>query len=410
MVQKYKKVFKNFSWRFSTNLFSKLLGLITLPIISRAFGPDVFGRWNTLLTMLGYVSIPFTAGIVTYGVREVAKGNESEIGKIMSSRLLIGVVSYIVSLVILYFVIGVAYEFMIAMVLGIIYLIAIAINIEYYYIGTSNFKVPAFSLFTGQLFYLAGVVFFIRNQGDFITLVIIYFLYYLLNSGILLVKFPHKSHLKLKFSFKEAFTLIKNTYRIGISGIIENFSISLPIIILSAIVGNYETGIFSASFKLIAIFLLGFHMILTVIAPDFIKLKGSTRNKILPKVKMALFLFFLLGIAASAFSYFLGEQIIHFVYGDKFGEAVPLLKLFAILYLPMMPLSMLLNGILIYFEHDKLYLRTTIISCIVLFVSAPLLILKFSSLGAVCAMSLYMVSYMSVAAFYVFKELRAIHD
>lgn len=410
MVQKYKRVFKNFSWRFSTNLLSKLLGLITLPIISRAFGPDVFGRWNTLLTMLGYVSIPFTAGIVTYGVREVAKGNESEVGKILSSRLLICIVSYLVSLIILYFIIGVAYEFMLAMTIGIVYLVSIAINVEYYYIGTSNFKVPALSQFIGQLFYLIGVVLFIRNQGDFIALAIIYFLYYLLNSGILLFKFPHKKNIHFKFSFKESFKLIMNTYRIGISGIIENFSISLPIIILSALIGNYETGIFSASFKLIAIFLLGFHIILTVVAPDFIKLKGKGRSEIFPKVKLAIFLFLFLGLSASVFSYFLGEQIINFVYGDKFNESIPLLKLFAILYLPMMPLSMLFNGLLIYFEHDKLYLRTTIISCIILFISAPLLIIKFSATGAVCAMSFYMVSYMSFAAFYVFRELRAIHD
>jgi O-antigen/teichoic acid export membrane protein len=386
------------------------LGLITLPIISRAFGPDVFGRWNTLLTMLGYVSIPFTAGIAIHGVREIAKGNENEVGRILSSRLLLCILSYLISLVILYFVIGVAPEFISAMALGIIYLIANAINVEYYYLGTSNFKIPAISQFIGQLFYLAGVVLFIRNQGDFIKLAIVYFLYYLLSSGILLFKFPHKKNIHLKFSLKDSFRLIMSTYRIGISGIIENFSISLPVILLSAFIGNYETGIFSASFKLIAIFLLGFHIILTVVAPDFIKLKGKGRSEIFPKVKLTTFIFLLMGLSASVFSYFFGAQIITFVYGDKFNESIPLLKLFSFLYLPMMPLSMLFNGLLIYFEHDKLYLRTTIISCVVLFISAPLLIIKFSATGAVCAMSFYMVSYMSFAAFYIFRELRALHD
>lgn len=409
-MHKYKKTFQNFSLRLSTNVFSKILGLITLPIISRAFGPEVFGRWNTLLTMLGYLSIPFTAGILTYGVREVAKGNESEVGRILSSRLLIAVLSYIVGIIVLYFFIGVAPEFLLAMVLGIIYLIALSINIEYYYIGTSNFKTPALSQLIGQVFYVICVVFFIKNQGDFLKLSIIYFIYYFLNSSVLLFFFPHKKQIKLDFSFKKSFELISNTYRLGISGIIENFSISLPIIILSALTENYVTGIFAASFKLIAIMLLGFQIILTVIAPNFIKLKGKSKAEIFSKVRLAIFVFGMLALGASLFSYFFGEQLINIVYGGEFNDSVPLLKLFAIIYLPMLPFGMLFNSMLIYFEVDRAYLRTSIISCIVLFVAAPILIMKFSATGAVYAMSLYMITHMSVALFHLVKELKSIKD
>lgn len=360
--------------------------------------------------MLSYMAIPFTFGIVNYGVREVAKGNEREVGNILSSRILLCLTSYVVSLFVIYFFIGVSPEMFLALTIGLIYLMSIAMNVEYYYIGTSNFKLPAISQITGQVVYVICILFFIKNQNDFIYLSIIYFCYYFISSSVLLFCFPKKSELNFNFSYKKAFTLLSRSYRLGISGLIENFSISLPLMIIGALLGNYETGIFSAAFKLIAILLLGFQTIITVVAPNLIKLKKQPKAEILSKIRFVTLTF--VGIAAfsSLFSYIFGEQIIHLVYGDKYHEAVSLLKLFGIIYLPMLPLGMLFNSLLIYFEKDKHYLYTTITSFCILVTFTPVLIYKFSTNGAIYGMSLYMITYMSLSLYFVIKELRSIRD
>lgn len=406
----YKNIFQNFSLRLSTNVVSKLLGLITLPIISRAFGPEVFGSWNLLLTILGYISIPFTVGIVTYGIREVAKGNESEVAKVFSARLILCALSFILSILLFYFVFDVTREIFLGLVIGILYLISIAVNIEYYFIGKSNFKVPAVSQIIGQVFFVISVVLVIRSANDFIYLVICYSLYNLIASVILIFNYPGRKNLKLDLDFPNVKRKITDSYKIGISAIIENLSVSLPIVFVSVFLGNYSTGIFSASFKLISILLLGFNTILTVMAPNLVKLKDKTKKEIIHQVKLIALFFIGFGAFASVFCFFLGELVIELVYGYQYGESAELLKLFALIYLPLLPMGMLFNTILIYFEKDKQYLRTTIASFVVLLVSTPLLINKLSAEGAIYGMSLYMFVYAALSFYYVTREIRSRND
>lgn len=63
----------NFSIRSFAKLLSKLMGLITLPIIARALCPESYGNYNIVNIVLVYTSLPMALlGLRSYGIREIA--------------------------------------------------------------------------------------------------------------------------------------------------------------------------------------------------------------------------------------------------------------------------------------------------------------------------------------------------
>ena len=57
-LRRLKRLFINFSFRSIANLLSKIIGLITLPIITRALGPEAYGNFNLVGIIAHYTSLP----------------------------------------------------------------------------------------------------------------------------------------------------------------------------------------------------------------------------------------------------------------------------------------------------------------------------------------------------------------
>lgn len=140
---KRAKFLSKFSLRFLANIFSKVLGIITLPIIASVFGPDLFGSWNLVLVILGYVSILTNFGFVPYGIREIAK-KESEhvviVNNILSARLALSILAMFLSTIIIYFIDDRESIFIFAVIIGYISIFANAINLEFYFLGKKKYS------------------------------------------------------------------------------------------------------------------------------------------------------------------------------------------------------------------------------------------------------------------------------
>ena len=194
-----KKILANFSLRFTGNIISKLLGFITLPIVARALGPDLFGSWNLIIAILGYIAIPINFGFTPYGLREVAKkhGNtELVVNKILSARLLLTFFSLVVSTLVIVLIYHTNSVLLISIIVGYILVVSQAVNIEFYYLGTKKLFLPTVSQLCGQLFYVLGTLFFVKKQQDFILLIILYSSYYLINSLINILYYLKDSKIK----------------------------------------------------------------------------------------------------------------------------------------------------------------------------------------------------------------------
>ena len=96
--QKLKKIFLNFSIRTVGSILSKTLGFITLPFIARAVGPEGFGTYSFIITLITYTAILVEWGYTPYGLRETAKHEDSSsvVNNIINTRFTFGIISMII--------------------------------------------------------------------------------------------------------------------------------------------------------------------------------------------------------------------------------------------------------------------------------------------------------------------------
>lgn len=73
-----KKVLENFIYQSSYQLLNVLLPIVTVPIVSRALGPEGIGAWNFTNSIVTYFVLVAGLGLSNYAVREIAYVKEDQ--------------------------------------------------------------------------------------------------------------------------------------------------------------------------------------------------------------------------------------------------------------------------------------------------------------------------------------------
>lgn len=403
---KFRKIGMNFSTRITGNVLNKLIGLVTIPIMARALGPDGYGQFNLIMVILSYTALIGDFGFSTYGVREAAKQQNTQavINQIFSARLTLVLVSMLVSTVVVFIIFMKNLDFILIIYIGYIWVISQGINIDFYYFGIGNMLIPTSSQISGQVLYALAVIFFIKQPAHLPLLVLLYSLYYLWASSFgILLYLKRNQTIAVHFSFKQALEVLKKTFRLGISGRLEVFQATFPVIIISAFLGTYALGIFSATIRFSAFIGIIYNTIVMALAPYLVKLRLSPPELKCKYAHLLLVAMAATGILSSLFFYFGGEFILDFLFGKSFGAAVSLFKLMCLITMPFTPLTLILNALLVYFDFDKKYLYAAISAGFIILVGTPLLVYFFSLKGAIWAISFSIFANLIVSAYHVNK-------
>lgn len=67
-----KKIFSNFLYQAASQILVIIVPVITIPVVSRALGPEGVGAWNYVNSIVQYFLLVGGLGLATYGVREIA--------------------------------------------------------------------------------------------------------------------------------------------------------------------------------------------------------------------------------------------------------------------------------------------------------------------------------------------------
>lgn len=402
-----KRIFINFSTRSLANLFSKLLGLITLPIITRALGPEAFGNYNLALVIAQYTALPMgLLGLRSYGIREIAAGRKSThyAMEILSMQFTMALISVSISFLIAYFIFKSNLLLLIAIILGYFIVFASAFDLEFFFVSQKDLAFPTIAKIIGQLFYVIGVVLFIKKPTDFVVLVFLASLSPIIGDLIQLRRyFKNHSTFRLGMNLSELWATFKKTWMLGISQNLEGFLGSIPQLLLPIMIGAYALGIYAGGMKVYSILVMFYVTFFYALAPYLVQLN---KKPIDTQRKYHFFIFLLLLLISSAigiFLYMFGEPLIVLLLGKSFGESGLVFKSIAITLIPLTPIIMLLGNILIYSGYEKYYLTGLIIDGITIMVTAPFFIKKFAVVGAVYSMALSMFITIVVLAYYYFK-------
>ena len=403
----YKKFAFHFSTRSLTNLFSKLLGLITLPIIARALGPEAYGNYNLVMVIVQYTALPIgLLGLRSYGIREIAAGRKgtSYAMDILSLHFSMAIISICISLIIAYFIFKSNVLFLLAIVLGYLIVFAQAFDLEFFFVSQKDLAFPTLAKIIGQIFYVIGVVLFIKKPNDFVILVLLAALSPAVGDIIQLKRYlKNHSLFRLKINFPELWVTFKKTWILGISQNLEGFLGSIPQLLLPIMIGTYALGIYAGGMKVYSILIMFYVTFFYALAPYLVQLNKKPIHK---QKKYHLLIFLLLFSISSALGIFLfmfGESFIVLLLGKSFGESVMVFKAISVTMIPLIPIVMLLGNILIYSGYEKYYLIGLLVDGIVIASTAPVFISKFNVVGAVYSLALAMLLTVLVLFYYYLK-------
>lgn len=404
-IFKFKNLIYNFSIRSFANLLSKLMGLITLPIIARALGPESYGNYNIVNIVLLYTALPMALlGLRSYGIREIAakRKDTNYANDILSMQFSITILATSVSFLICFFLFKSNYLLISALIIGYVSVFARSLDLEFFYVSQKNLAFPTYASLFGQLFYVIGVVLFIKSPNDFPLLVFLASITILISDIIQITKYhTHYHKFRIKLKIKETIVTFKKTFVMGISQNLEGIIPTIPQILLPILASVYDLGIVTGGLRIYSIILLFYGTFFYALAPYIVQMDAYPAAK---KKKYHLFLIgslLSISIVTGLLLYFLGEPIVLLLLGKGFGESVIIFKIISITLIPIMPIIMLLGNILIYSGNEKYYLYSLILNGIMTAILSYFLISKYQATGAVYVMiASSVISLISLIYFY----------
>jgi len=406
-IKKYKKFFLNFSFRSLANFISKFFGLITLPIITRALGPETFGSYNLIQIIVQYTIIPVgLLGLRKYGIREIANGrkNNTYVNEIISLHLSVAIIAVIVSALIVFVIFRDNLTLLFATFLAYIIVFANVSDIEFFYVAKKDLAFPTIARLIGQLVYVLGVFLFIKTENDLWVLVILLCLTPTISNIIQFSRYNRKfGELKIKISLKSFLPTLKNTYKLGLTGNLEYLYPSIPQVLIPIFLGTYSLGIYAGGYKVYSIITMFFITFFYALAPYLVKINSFP---IAAKRKYHIAIFFIIIFFSCVIGlvlYFVGEFFVVLFLGNSFADSIGIFKTISITLIPIAPVVMLLGNILIYSGYEQYYLYSLILASIITALLSPFLLTALGPVGAIFAIFTAILGATCFMLFYYFK-------
>lgn len=145
-------------------LIRTMTPLITIPIISRAFGPSGVGIVSFSFNIVQYFLMIASVGVQLYFNRVIAKSvNDKrqlsqQFWDIFVSKLLLSLTVFAMYIAVITIFID---DYYLIFLLQGIYIIGVALDISWFYAGTEKFKIPSLSNIVASGIVLSVVVTFV---------------------------------------------------------------------------------------------------------------------------------------------------------------------------------------------------------------------------------------------------------
>lgn len=325
-MSQVQTIFKNMSWLLVSQIIASICGFIWTILMARYLGVKNYGIYGFATALTGMLAITTDLGISTYIVRDIATDYTSApkyLGNIFPLKGILALGTFILTLIIL--IIMKIDETTITVTL----LFSIEMIIKSY-IGTLNGAFQAFeegkyqgigntvlnvlllifiiiTLFTNIGIYGIAISYIIAN------IISLIYLYYIFEKHISKPKYEFDTN------FCKKITLYSLPF--AATGFLYAIYYSIDMTMLTHIMGNYATGIYNATYKLIMVLTIFYSTYNAVIFPvmsKFYKKDGKILTIIFEK-SIKYLLLIIIPLATSTMFYSL--DIIQLIYGHEYAEA-----------------------------------------------------------------------------------------
>ena len=401
-----KQLFKNTTWLFVSEVVNKAVFFLATLIIARVFGVNVYGQFNLAFSFVVIFSIFADFGINNTVIRDVARDKTRAAGYISNGLIVKILLSFLTFLFIWITTLFIhkGLEVNILIYLLSLYVIFNSYNtfLKSIYRAHEKMQYEAFSkIAEGLLFitYLCVACFYFKNIHlavlgfSIISLITLFISLFLINK--------YFSNFQFSIDYKIIKFLLKESWPFALAGIFVTIYFNIDTVMISLIRGNYETGLYSASYN----FIFGASLFPSLVSAAVYPYLSRIHN---PSEKMRditrfIVIFFLSGVISTAGLFFCSSFLIKLFYGADYVNAVGSLKILALI----LPFSFVCTFMGTYLASINKQLLNTFITFATAVLNVLLnlfLIRKYGQIGASTA-SLISFAFMFLISIYYYRKI-----
>lgn len=331
-MSKIQTIFKNMSWLLISQIIASVCGFVWTILMARYLGVSNYGILGFAVSITGILAIIDDLGISNHIVRHVATNNESApkyLGNIIPFKIILGIINLIVTPIIL----------ILLKIDGYTIFITLLFTIEIILKSYTNSLFGVFQAFekgkyqgigntlmntTTLLFILISIYADLGLLGVSISyilanLIAFIYTYHVLNKHITRPKF------ELDWEFCKKITILSLPF--AITGILYTIYYSIDLVMLTKLVGDYATGIYNATYKLIAVLNLFYSVYIAVIFPVMSKFYQNDKKLLVISFEKSIKYLMLVMIPIAIGTMLYSLDIIQFIYGHQYDAAASVLSI-----------------------------------------------------------------------------------
>ena len=331
-MSKIQTIFKNMSWLLISQIIASVCGFVWTILMARYLGVSNYGILGFAVSITGILGIIDDLGISNHIVRHVATDYDSApkyLGNIIPFKIILGIINLIVTPIIL----------ILLKIDGYTIFITLLFTIEIIFKSYANSLFGVFQAFeegkyqgigntlmntATLLFILIAIYADLGLLGVSISyilanLITFIYTYYVLNKHITKPKF------ELDWEFCKKITILSLPF--AITGILYTVYYSIDMVMLTKIVGDYATGLYNATYKLIAVLNLFYSVYTAVIFPVMSKFYQNDKKLLVISYEKSIKYLMLVMIPIAIGTMLYSVDIIQFIYGHQYDASASVLSI-----------------------------------------------------------------------------------
>ncbi|MEB6145996.1 oligosaccharide flippase family protein [Enterococcus casseliflavus] len=314
-----KKVLENFIYQSSYQLLNVLLPIVTVPIVSRALGPEGIGAWNFTNSIVTYFVLVAGLGLSNYAVREIAYVKEDQ--KSLSKKFIeLQMFNMLFSIFVLfvYILFSLNLPNRNLFLIQSLMIVSTILDISWFFQGIEDFKKVAVRNVSIKITALVLIVLLVKNPDDLLIYAGIVSGSTLLSTLILWVSL--KKYIRIeKVEFGNVIAHFKpslNFFLLKLSATLFN---NISKTILGIFSGLVAVGLFSSSLTLIIMVGTLIHSMNIVMMPRLSNLfKNEGEDKLIKVFKKVIHFQLYITIPMAFGILATNAQMIIWLFGEQF--------------------------------------------------------------------------------------------
>jgi O-antigen/teichoic acid export membrane protein len=330
-MSEVKNLFKNSSWMMISQVITSICAFVWTILIARYLGASDFGIMSFAISFSAIINIFLDLGISTYATRDISRNNElasDYLGKLIPLKILLTIIVLFISLIILtlmnksyltttitlIFVLEVAFMSLSGLLQGVFQAFG---KTKYQALGNIIYSLILLIFVFITIYFKLGLIFI---ACSYVLSFLILFIYSYKNT------LKHITIPKFEIDYNFCKKAVKLSIPFALTGFFYTIYFSIDTVMLSYLSGDYATGIYNASYKIITVLTTFFPVYQAVVFPLMSKLfEGSNDLLKLSYVKSVKYLLLIIMPITLGISLY-ATPLVTLIYGNDYLMSGPVMQ------------------------------------------------------------------------------------